>query len=352
MRNELDSLLDFMYQHLSITQTEVNINHYKDEYKFIKVTIRINTNSKTIDDDIIEGIQNATNQFQVPTIIYILNLKNFNKPSIKVINNDIKLNQNQIKNSFCLNVYIKYDSNNKLMKKYIIKNCMSRLYTDDERIEIRKTLDYIEKEYGIVDFFKINPTENISKLYYYLDLFFNNKEILNKIYEIAEGSYVKDIRYYLSISNDLNYFVIDIDGYNFKRNYNYLFQIDSFNLPIKITIRDRAKAQFEEIDRFFSNSNNDSFNMKYAFDNYFSEYYNRMNSEYYYDIFQIRLDKGLINRYLIRKNFIYFIGKRGNIILSAKKDMITDINKFMDGINLIITKANFNESIFNTNINK
>ena len=352
MRNETDNLLNFMYQHLSITQTEVNINHYKNKYKFIKVTVRTDINPKTLDCDIIKGIQNTINQFQELTYIYLLNFESFNKPNVITINNNIKLDKSQIEDSFCLDLYMKYDSNNKLVKKDIIKKCMSRLYTDDERIEIRKTLDYIEKEYGVVDSFKITPTENISKLYYYIDLLFNNKEILNKIYEIAEGSYVKDIRYYLSIGNEMNYFVIDIDGYNFKRNYNHIFRLNSFNLPVKITIRDRAKAQFEEIDRFFSNSNSDLFNMKYAFDNYFSEYYNRMNSEYYFDIFQIRLDTGLINRYLVRGEFIYFIGKRGNIILSVKKDMITDINKFVDGINLIITKASFNKSIFDTNISK
>lgn len=352
MNNELNNLLNFMYQHLSIAQTEVNINHYSGGYKFIKVTVRTDINPKILDDNIIESIQNTINEFKNPITMYILNFENFNKSNVKVISNNIKLDKNQIENSFCLNAYMKYDSENKIVTKRVINECISRLYTDDERIEIRKTLDCIEKEYGIVDFFKINPTENISKLYYYIDLFFHNKEILNKIYEIAEGSYVKDIRYYLSVGNEMNYFVIDIDGYNFKRNYNHIFQLDSFNLPIKITVRDRSKTQFEEIDRFFSNCNQSLFNIKYAFDDYFSEYYDKMNSEYYFDIFQIRLDKGLINRYLVRGEFIYFIGKHGNIILAVKKDTIIDINKFMDGINLIITKANFDKSIFNTNINK
>lgn len=352
MNNELNKLLNFMYKHLSISQTEVDIKHYNGGYKFIKITARTDVDPETIDDGVIEDIQNIINQFQALTFMYLLNFETFNNPGVITINNNIKLDKNQIKNSFCLDVYMKYDGNNKLVKKDIIKACMSRLYTDDERVEIRKILDCIEKEYGIVDSFKINPTENISKLYYYTNLFFNNKEILNKIYKITEGSYVKDIRYYLSIGNGINSFVIDIDGYNFKRNYKHIFKLNSFKLPIKITVRDRSKAQFEEIDRFCSNSSGDSFNMKYAFDNYFAEYYNRMNSEYYYDIFHIRLDTGLINRYLVRGKFIYFIGKRGNIILSVKKDMITDINKFMDGINLIITKASFNTSIFNTNINK
>lgn len=352
MRNELDKLLNFMYHHISISQTEVNINHYSDGYKFIKIIVWIDTDPKTLDDNIIKSIQDIVDKFGVPVFIHILNFESSNKPVVRVINNNIKLDENQIEDSFCLELYMKYDSNSKLVKKDMIKNCMSRLYTDDERVEIRRILDYVEKEYGIVDSFKINPTESISELYYYIDLFFHSKEILNKIYEIAEGSYVKDIRYYLSIGNGPNHFVVDIDGYNFKRNYNHEFQLKSFNLPIKINIRDRLKDDFEEIDRLFSNSSNDSFNMKYAFDNYFSEYYDRMNSEYYFDIFQIRLDTGLINRYLIKGKFIYFIGKRGNIILSVKKDMINDINQFMDGINLIITKANFDKSIFNTNINK
>lgn len=242
MNNELNNLLNFMYQHLSIAQTEVNINHYSGGYKFIKITTRTDMNPKIIDDNIIAKIQNMIDGFGIPAIMYILNFESANKTNIKTINNSIKLDKNRIEDSFCLSVYMKYGNENKIVIKRVINKCISRLYTDEERIEIRKTLDCIEKEYGIVDFFKINPTENISKLYYYIDLFFHNKEILNKIYEIAEGSYVKDIRYYLSVGNEMNYFVIDIDGYNFKRNYNHIFQLDSFNLPIKITVRDRSKT--------------------------------------------------------------------------------------------------------------
>lgn len=351
MTKQLDNLLDIIYKHLNVIEVNINLYYYSDGKASVFIGVKIDGNAEKLDKKVINIFKREIEKFNSPFAISIYNFNSYLTPTIRKVCNGRDID-NIYKHSFCIHVKIQYDKDKKLIKKDAQEEYRPQLNTKEERIEMRKIFDHIEDNFGIVTHFEINPSVPITKLYYSSNILFKNRELNDLILKLTDGSYIKEIRYYVSIGNDLNYFVIDIDGYNFKENDEKIFNIETLAIPIKITIRDRNKSEYEEIDRYFNKNTLNSFTLKESFDDYFSNYYDRMNPLYYNKIFLIRLDVDLINRYLIKNNFIYFIDKKGNIVLSVEKKMITDINKFLDGINILINKADFKQSMFNTNLNK